>query len=605
MTKIQVNPVSTSASISPDPPLVRRVKTARIEVNNFARKIYDKRSKKHESNLICIERLLRDDDAKFMIGVIEHCPAFPKILSHILVNSFGWRAKRVDNDKAMKLWDEHDSASVGKSFALFLRKRKTGAIAISAWVGHYPQLSPLLEVEFFSDFMTTIANSLLRDGAYGTVYRVCIGAGLSTLDAVTDISVVRTYTREGLQTEGFALFTMIAINLWTQLVLVVSQYRKKNMNKIAYEVGLSAFFLRPAIDAYRVSTSYSDSNLTFSPMVELILNKGIELSCESIPGCVLQIYVLLNYADQAGQFALFSIAISSLATGYTSALIALDIDVDSDSRDKTPSFYGYIPDDNTKRTQTFFVMTILSCLHNLSRSAGCALLASVDVGLLAVFICAEIGLYLAVKILRKDFFYWVKLEGLLGVLFAFIERVLGKVIVDYSGCIHFRHPYELGGPMFLLSLLWSQGFPFVALVMFSGTRAVEKNYLHVLLALASSYAILAVAFFSLINKNYLRTFFDSTIASSFTAQRYRDAKTDRHKFSVFGVTDKYRKELEEEIKEWVSENITRWSFESEPWYDVTMIEDRFLPEAVYNAVGGARRKRSTVTSLMMKQDEHV
>ena len=43
--------------------------------------------------------------------------------------------------------------------------------------------------------MLTIANSLLRDSVYGMIYRVCVGAALSTIDAAIDIYVISTYYR--------------------------------------------------------------------------------------------------------------------------------------------------------------------------------------------------------------------------------------------------------------------------------------------------------------------------------------------------------------------------------------------------------------------------
>ena len=70
----------------------------------------------------------------------------------------------------------------------------------------------------------------------------------------------------------------------------------------------------------------------------MIVNKGIELGTESIPG--LQVYVWLINPAQAGTYALMSIGISSLTTDYTSAMIAFDMDVDAPHRKNQPSFYG-------------------------------------------------------------------------------------------------------------------------------------------------------------------------------------------------------------------------------------------------------------------------
>ena len=170
--------------------------------------------------------------------------------------------------------------------------------------------------------------------------------------------------------------------------------------------------------------------------------QSFELACESVPGSVLQIYVVLRNPEETTIEALISIGISLLTIGYTSALITFDKDVDARSRKKEPAFNGFIPDDNGLRGRCFTLMTLMSALHSLSRSFGCAFLGASSSGkmTLVYFVVGEMILYLVWKIFRRDFFYFVRLEGPLAFLLAFLERILVKVIVDFSGCIHMRHP---------------------------------------------------------------------------------------------------------------------------------------------------------------------
>ena len=158
-----------------------------------------------------------------------------------------------------------------------------------------------------------------------------------------------------------------------------------------------------------------------------------ELSCESIPGCILQIYVWLQNPEETGTFALLSILISALTTGYTSAMIAFDFDVDVPHRKVYPLFYGFIPNDHALRSRCFVLMTLISTLHNLSRSVACALLAIQDKRLMVAFFGGEMGLYLLFKIVRRDFLYWMRIDGIAGVIASFVMRFLVKVIVDFSG----------------------------------------------------------------------------------------------------------------------------------------------------------------------------
>ena len=111
-------------------------------------------------------------------------------------------------------------------------------------------------------------------------------------------------------------------------------------------------------------------------------------------------------------------------------------------------------------------MTLISALHNLSRSLGCALfVTSSGKSMLVYFVGGEILLFLGWKLLRGDFLYWVQVEGVFGVLLSFIVRVAVKIIVDFTGCLLLRHPYELGGAVFSAGVLWvSVGVhPFVSI----------------------------------------------------------------------------------------------------------------------------------------------
>ena len=122
--------------------------------------------------------------------------------------------------------------------------------------------------------MLVIANNLLRDNKFGMMFRVSIGAFLSTVDAATDIFVISAYfNTAGLRGQAIAMLAMIVINMCLQLLLVVVQYKKKNWRVKAKEMLISLFFLRPAVDAFRVSTNYEDREGTFDTLKEMLNNR--------------------------------------------------------------------------------------------------------------------------------------------------------------------------------------------------------------------------------------------------------------------------------------------------------------------------------------------
>ena len=163
---------------------------------------------------------------------------------------------------------------VGCSLATFIRKRKTWDAALAAWKLHYAQLGILFEIEGFKEFMKVLTSNILRDSVYEMAYRVSLGAALSMIDATTDIFVISTYYNvDGLIGRAHALIAMISVNMFIQIVMVLAQYKKKSLSVKIKEVLICLFFLRPAFDAYRVSTNYEDDEIVDDSLTEMIINK--------------------------------------------------------------------------------------------------------------------------------------------------------------------------------------------------------------------------------------------------------------------------------------------------------------------------------------------
>ena len=121
--------------------------------------------------------------------------------------------------------------------------------------------------------MLVIVNNILRDNKYGMLMRVSSGAALSILDAGTDLYIISKYYSEGLSGQADALLAMITINMIIQLVLVHVQYKKKSLSARLKEMIITLLFLRPAVDAFRVSTNHEDKETTLIPLYELSYNK--------------------------------------------------------------------------------------------------------------------------------------------------------------------------------------------------------------------------------------------------------------------------------------------------------------------------------------------
>jgi len=267
----------------------------------------------------------------------------------------------------------------------------------------------------------------------GLAKRVTLGALLSIADMITDMRVINNYQVSGNTSGANSLIAMIGSSLAAQLLMAYAQNKKKSKGVKLREFVFIVTCLKPGVDAYRVATGHDDKDTTFNPLFEMATGKGVELALESIPGGLLQAYMFINSPEKT-VFFLISILISTLTTGFASAMISFDMDVSVANRKEVPLFYGYIKDSNTERGITFVLLILLASLHNLSRTIGTALLLSVSKELTFGIILAEQVLYHLYKIVRRDYITWVVgLEGGLKYLMAFFVHSNIKVLLDYTG----------------------------------------------------------------------------------------------------------------------------------------------------------------------------
>ena len=101
---------------------------------------------------------------------------------------------------------------------------------------------------------------------------------------ITDIFVIRDYFRIGDTTSAYTLMAMIGLSIVAQLIIAYVQNRKKSKWVLISELLIVLSGLKPAVDAYRVATGYSNELNTFDPLVDMSFGKATELACESIPG---------------------------------------------------------------------------------------------------------------------------------------------------------------------------------------------------------------------------------------------------------------------------------------------------------------------------------
>ena len=139
------------------------IKNKKEEAAAIAEELYSYHSSNHRSNLMLVDKLM-GEKAEFFDPINKICPPFNILMSHVMVNKIGVSVKSVRHTSKISNWSEREAMRAGSSFAVFLRKRKTGDAALDAWRLHYVQLKKLFdEAEGCEEFMLVFANNLLRD----------------------------------------------------------------------------------------------------------------------------------------------------------------------------------------------------------------------------------------------------------------------------------------------------------------------------------------------------------------------------------------------------------------------------------------------------------
>jgi len=215
---------------------------------------------------------------------------------------------------------------IGGGLALALASHETAEAGVDEWILKYRCLIELDRTEaWFRPMMNTVANRRLEEVSWGIMMRVMVGAGLSVMDLATDIFVIWEYMGgEETKVYGWILLWMVVATTVLQLVVVFMQNRKKPWI-LAKEFLIVLTLLKPAVDAFRVG---SDQKMEEHHVIDaksmLVATKMNEMLCESIPGCLLQLYILLKNKELLSTSTVGSVIVSAMTTGFSSAIISFE-----------------------------------------------------------------------------------------------------------------------------------------------------------------------------------------------------------------------------------------------------------------------------------------
>ena len=143
------------------------------------------------------------------------------------------------------------------------------------------------EYVWFRPMMVTLAKLALKQSKLGLYWRAGLGAGLSTMDMISDMYIISVFLKEGKTTYAYANITMISVNWFIQVFCIVWAQTGRNILGSAFlkEALIATVGLKPGLDAWNVcSGKEQQPGQSFDAMQEVRISRvqGVGVDCKLI-----------------------------------------------------------------------------------------------------------------------------------------------------------------------------------------------------------------------------------------------------------------------------------------------------------------------------------
>jgi hypothetical protein len=157
----------------------------------------------------------------------------------------------------------------------------------------------------------------------------------------------------------------------------------------------------------------------------------------------------------------------------------------------------------------------------------------------AAYYVGDMAVYFAYKGARRDFTHWPPMEGWIDPVESFVERLIAKVIVNFTGIIHFRGSAEMGACYWLFDMaLALAASPVATRIYFESIRADEEAVMEegdawkIVGGLSFGWVVFFVAFMLLIRRKYWSSFFSTQTGYQYVQSKFL-REGDENKKAVF------------------------------------------------------------------------
>jgi len=524
-----------------------------------------------------------------------------------------WNRLRRDKAKEGTAFseEEEEGREMGSKLAMAMATTLTAKHAVDEWSKQFPiVLQTMEEHVWLKPMLETMAARLLLKSKFGVRARVIFGAVTSMLDLVTDIYVTANfYGVAGKEGYFQASLASLTVSMGIQLILIWVQNKGIGWKKVMKESIPVLIGFKPALDAYRVATGVEqERGQTVDAMIEMTMMKAAEMFAEAIPGVIIQLMAIVTSTEEINVLPWLSVAVSAFTTGFVSATLSYDWDTSPEKRRAAPDFYGFIPAAAVKRVTVFASMLVTSAGMLVIRCMSIVLMGLIGRNWALGYVGVDLGLYLIIKLLRGDFWYWIPVGGYVEIILSSSARILTKILSDFTSLVQLRHPQEMGGVSWSFSLV-------VAIVSLPVAVKINENMVNDKVAISLAWKVIwiliptvllsLVIFFNIIESKYFGTFISRQTGKEFAQELFKNGKDNAAKANIFWNTGKYWVGIEDDMKLWVQENWRRWEAEKPEWlthHIKAQIPVEWIPDEADRQKESVRRKslrRPSVIESMM------
>jgi len=304
---------------------------------------------------------------------------------------------------------------------------------------------------------------------------------------------------------------------------------------------------------------------------------------------VIQVNNILN-SKEVNILLVGALSTSAMFVAEAVSYMTYMMDISEDNRQKGNLFYGFVSLHGLRLVVVKWSMYLLSFCQLLGKSLMVNIIYQIGGKTLVVAVMGgEMVAYLIFKVVRGDFRYWVPVPQGTSLAGSLITRVVVKVTCDFTGFLHARHPYEMGGFYWLLNMVLTQTSVFGAIklkedygwgdeVAERGKRFVKDDqYFQIASAELALWLVAMMGLLLASEKDYRFTFYSLRTAKQYSRAKF-DSGVDSMMIEIFEDHPSYYDDFKELVVVWLGDNWNRWHQEHPKWFtdDVIKVSEHVM-----------------------------